>query len=114
RFRVEVAERPFRAAGADFPAGSWILPAHDGLLDALRQAAATQGLDFTGVASAPDVPRHAAEAARLGVWVPWADTDSIGWVRYGLDQRQGPYTYLRDEDIRAGRLRDRVDGVLYP
>jgi hypothetical protein len=113
RFPVDIAERPFRSAGADFPAGSWILPAQDGLADAVRQAAATFGLDFTAVAAVPDVPRHTAEAARLGVWVPWADTDSIGWVRYALDQRHVPYTYLRDEDIRAGRLRDRVDVVLY-
>src|SRR5438876_6389548 len=34
--------------------------------------------------------------------VPWADTDSIGWIRYILDQRKVPYVYLRDEDIRAG------------
>jgi hypothetical protein len=45
--------------------------------------------------------------------VPWADTDSIGWLRYSLDQRKVPYTYLRDEDIRAGGLRDRLDIVLY-
>ena len=38
---------------------------------------------------------------RLGVWVPWADTDTIGWVRYSLDQRHIPYSYVRDEDIRA-------------
>jgi len=45
--------------------------------------------------------------------VPWADTDSIGWIRYSLDQRKVPYIYLRDEDIRAGNLRDRVDVLLY-
>ena len=49
----------------------------------------------------------------LGVWVPWADTDSIGWLRYTLDRRRVPYTYLRDEDIRAGGLRERVDVILY-
>jgi len=43
-----------------------------------------------------------SEDAALGVWVPWADTDSIGWIRYILDQRKVPYVYLRDEDIRAG------------
>ena len=61
----------------------------------------------------PDVPHHAAKAPRLGVWVPWADTDSIGWVRYSLDQRKVPYVYLRDEDIRAGKLKGKVDVLLY-
>ena len=64
-------------------------------------AAKELGLDFAEVSSAPDVPQHAAKTPRLGLWVPWADTDSIGWIRYSLDQRKVPYTYLRDEDIRA-------------
>ncbi len=113
RFGIEIAERPFRAAGTDFPAGSWILPAQDGLEDVVRAAAAELGLAFTSVAASPDIARHPARAPRLGVWVPWADTDSIGWVRYALDQRAVPYTYVRDEDIRAGALRDRVDVLLY-
>jgi hypothetical protein len=45
--------------------------------------------------------------------VPWADTDSIGWIRYILDQRRVPYVYVRDEDIRAGNLRDHFDVLLY-
>jgi hypothetical protein len=61
----------------------------------------------------PGVPMHDAPVARLGLWVPWADTDSIGWVRYSLDQRHIPYTYVRDEDIRAGRLRGRFDVLIY-
>jgi hypothetical protein len=47
------------------------------------------------------------------VWVPWADTDSIGWVRFSLDQRKIPYTYVRDEDIRAGNLHKKFDVLLY-
>ena len=50
---------------------------------------------------------------RLGVWVPWADTDTIGWARYSLDQRHIPYIYVRDEDIRAGKLQDKYDVLLY-
>ena len=71
------------------------------------------GIDFQGAASAPDVQRHDAPAPRLGVFVPWADTDASGWVRYALDQRAIPYTYIRDEDVRAGGLRTRFDVILY-
>lgn len=112
-FGVEIAERAFNAGGADFPQGSWILSAQNGLGEAVHSLATDLGLDFTSVASAPDVPHHEAKPPRLGVWVPWADTDSIGWVRYSLDQRKIPYTYLRDEDIRAGNLRDRIDVLIY-
>jgi hypothetical protein len=112
-FDVEIAERAFHSSGTDYPAGSWVLTAQDKLAASLRDAAMRWGLDFASASAPPDVPRHAARAPRLGVWVPWADTDSIGWVRYALDQRRVPYAYIRDEDIRAGALRDRVDVLLY-
>ena len=79
----------------------------------MRAAATELGLDFTSAPAPPDVPRRDAPAPRLGVWVPWADTDSIGWIRYALDQRRVPYVYVRDEDVRAGRLRERLDVLLY-
>jgi hypothetical protein len=112
-FHLDIAERAFTLGGAAYPAGSWILPAQPGLADALRDASSHLALDFNSAPSAPDVPRHSAEAPRLGVWVPWADTDTIGWMRYSLDQRKIPYSYVRDEDIRAGNLHDKFDVLLY-
>jgi len=112
-FRIELAERSFSAGGGGFPAGSWILPAQSGLADAVHGVARELGLDFTSVTSEPDTPRHLDRAARIGLWVPWADPDSIGWIRYVLDQRKVPYTYLRDEDIRAGAWRNQIDVLLY-
>ncbi len=112
-FRIDVAERRFVEGGKTYPPGSWMLPQQAGLPEALRTLARQMGLNFVGVPSLPDVPSHAAPVPRLGVWVPWADTDSIGWVRYSLDQRKIPYTYVRDEDIRSGRLRGKIDVLLY-
>jgi hypothetical protein len=112
-FEIQIAERDFEEGGTKFPAGSWILAPQAGLSEAVQSTAAELGLDFTQVAAAPDVPHHQARAPRIGLWVPWADTDSIGWIRYSLDQRKVPYTYLRDEDIRAGHLRSRIDVLLY-
>ena len=112
-YEIEIAEKSFRVGERDFPAGSWILRSQDGLLPALRNTATELGLDFVSAARAPDVPRHKAKTPRIGVWVPWADTDSIGWIRYSLDQRKVPYTYIRDEDIRAGLLRDHIDVLVY-
>lgn len=112
-FDVQIAERGFTAGGTAYHAGSWIISPQAGSYEALRDVAKTLGLNFVATSAMPDVPHHAARAPRLGVWVPWADTDSIGWVRYSLDQRKVPYVYLRDEDIRAGKLKDKVDVLLY-
>jgi hypothetical protein len=112
-FDIHVAEREFEEGGAKFPAGSWILAPQPGLHEAIQSVAEELALDFTQVPTVPDVPYHHAKAPRIGLWVPWADTDSIGWIRYSLDQRKVPYTYLRDEDIRAGNLRSHIDVLLY-
>ncbi len=113
-FRVGVAERAFSIDGTQYPAGSWILAPQAGLASALRDTAAKLGLDFSSTARVPQVARHEAAVPRLGLWVPWADTDTAGWARYTLDQRHIPYGYVRDEDIRAGKLRDKYDVLLYP
>jgi hypothetical protein len=113
KFRIEIAERAFRIGDQEYSAGSWILPAQSGLGAAIQDVVARIALDFQSLATAPDVARHTAKAPRLGVWVPWADTDSIGWLRHTLDERNVPYAYLRDEDIRAGNLRGKYDVLLY-
>ena len=112
-FEIQIAEKAFDQDGTKFPAGSWILADQPGLHDALQSTAAELGLDFVEASTVPNVSHHVANAPRLGVWVPWADTDSIGWIRYALDQRKVPYTYIRDEDIRAGNLRSKIDVLLY-
>jgi hypothetical protein len=113
RFAVQIAEAAFDAGGRAYPAGSWLLPAQEGLAGALREVAAELALDFSSLAVLPDVPRHDAPLPRLGVYVPWADTDAMGWVRYTLDGQGVPYVYLRDEDVRAGSLRTRVDVLVH-
>jgi hypothetical protein len=113
RFKLEIAEQPFKVDGVDYPRGSWIFPGQPGLAAALQDAAARLGLEFQRVAATPAARAHAAPVPRLGIWVPWADTDSIGWERYSLDQRHIPYAYVRDEDIRKGNLRRQYDVLLY-
>jgi hypothetical protein len=112
-FGLRIADAPFTVGSRAYPVGSWILESRPGLDDAVERVAIDLGLDLSRVAVSPEVVSHDAPAPRIGVWVPWADTDSIGWLRYALDQRRVPYTYLRDEDIRAGDLHDRVDVIVY-
>ncbi len=112
-FRIDIAAQEFQSGGEEFPAGSWILPAQDGLHDALQDVADELALSFRNVRREPDVKRHASPLPRLAVWHTWEDTESVGWVRYALDQRNFPYDYIRDDDIRAGKLRDQYDIILF-
>jgi hypothetical protein len=112
-FRVEIAEKAFKSGDKDYPAGSWIMSDEKGLADALQRAAAELAVDFESAAAAPDVARHESKLPRLAVWHTWADTQSVGWIRYVLDREKVPYAYIRDEDVRAGRLREKYDVIVF-
>jgi len=114
-FRVEIAEKAFKSGDEEYPAGSWIVDgrAQKGLADALAKAAAELALDFESAPAAPDVPRHDARLPRIAVWHTWADTQAVGWIRLVLDRQKVPYAYIRDEDVRAGRLRERYDVIVF-
>jgi hypothetical protein len=49
----------------------------------------------------------------MALWHPWADTQMIGWLRLVFDRQGIPYTILRDDDIRAGSLKDRFDVIIH-
>ena len=91
--------------------GSW--RTRKGSADAVKRAAAELALDFESAAAVPDVARHESKLPRLAVWHTWADTEAVGWIRYVLDREKVPYVYIRDEDIRAGRLQERYDIILF-
>jgi len=112
-FRVEIAEKPFKAGDKDYPAGSWIIGDQKGLADALAKAAAELALDFDSAAAAPDVARHESKLPRIAVWHLWTDTQAVGWIRLVLDREKVPYAYIRDEDVRAGRLREKFDVIVF-
>lgn len=117
-FRVDIAEEAFSHGRLDYPPGSWIVtaagePSSAELGKTVTAVAEELALDFQSARTVPEVASHEALLPRLGLWVPWADTDMMGWVRLILDRQGVPYTYLRDEDLRAGALKDRVDVIVY-
>jgi len=112
-FKVEIAEKAFKIGDAEYPAGSWVIPAQDGLAAKLEAVAAELGLDFEGAASVPDVIRHESRLPRIALWHPWADTQMIGWIRLVFDRQGIQYSILRDDDIKVGALADRFDVIIH-
>ena len=112
-FKAGIAEKPFKVGEVEYPAGSWVLAAQEGLAAELGEVAAELGLDFESAKSLPDVSRHESQLPRIALWHPWADTQMVGWVRLVFDRQGLPYTILRDDDIRAGSLRDRFDVIIH-
>lgn len=111
-FNVLAAGAGFEADGERFPAGSWIIPAQDGVQDKLREAAGKAMIDVYALSALPDVEAHEMDLPRLALYHNWVSTQSDGWVRYTLDQYGVDYDYINDDDIRQGGLRDRYDVIL--
>jgi hypothetical protein len=114
RFRIEAAEKPFSSGGADYPAGSWVIPSQPNLRAALESVAADLGIDVQAADAAPQSPRHPLELPRLAVLQTWNDTQSGGWARMILDDEKVSYTLIMDDDVKRGALRERFDVILFP
>jgi hypothetical protein len=112
KFKIEIAERAFKVGDTEYPAGSWILPAQAGLGSALQNLD-THAHSISIRSRRADVATSCREGAAPWRVGPWADTDSIGWLRTHSTNATFPYSYVRDEDIRAGNLRAKYDVLLY-
>lgn len=94
-------------------------------------AALKDGREFAWITSGPDAgllwprPKGAAPAKepagvairalpRLGLYAPWSGSMDEGWTRWVLDHQKVPYASVRNERLRAGRLRDSFDVLLIP
>jgi hypothetical protein len=113
---LQVASQEIRAGNRTIPAGAWLIPVA-GVERAHVEALATRhGFDVVGVTDAQlrGVPRHEMRLPRIAMLHSWRNTQDDGWVRYNLDRMGVPYTYLPEDRLREGRLRERFDVVLFP
>jgi hypothetical protein len=120
--RHELRDVPFHAARERFEVpgagtwqpGTWLIPADSVARERIEAWAARFGLEVVGTGASLDVARHAQPFPRLAVLHSWRNTQDDGSVRYALDQMGVPYTYLPEDRLRDGALRERFDVILFP
>jgi len=52
--------------------------------------------------------------ARVGLYQSWTGNIDEGWTRWVLEQYESPYTTLHNSDIKAGKLREKLDVIVLP
>jgi hypothetical protein len=69
-----------------------------------------------GHAAAEDAPQAptSVRAPRVGLYQSWTANMDEGWTRWVLEQYEFSVTTLHNEDMRAGKLRDKFDVVILP
>ncbi|MBA4155906.1 MAG: hypothetical protein H0X65_00315 [Gemmatimonadetes bacterium] len=113
---VFAARDSIRAGGAAMGPGAWMIPAASLPRDRAQAWAVEHGLEVVGVSdrAVRGVERHAMQLPRVAVLHTWTRTQDDGWVRRTFDHFGIPFTYLAEDRVRQGGLRDRFDVILLP
>jgi hypothetical protein len=110
---VEAAAEPFKAAGHDYPRGTWLVRGIG--KDALDHAAAEAGVAVNAVAALPKMTTRPVARPRIALLHSWIDTQTEGWWRQRLDLLKIPYAYISTQDVAADSgLAARYDVILFP
>jgi hypothetical protein len=109
---VQVADKPFDAAGHHFAPGSVIISnAPD---DQLTAALHDLALDAVRLTAAPVVDAHAVQAPRIAFMHTWLATQTEGWWRYAFDAAQVPYDYINTQTVgKEDDLRSKYDVIIF-
>jgi len=101
------------ACGEELPPGAfYIAPGADTSI--LAAAVVGLGVGYSGLLEAPCCDEPVTQR-RVGMYQRyWTGNMDEGWTRFVLEQFEFPYETLMDDDIKAGKLIDRIDVLILP
>ncbi|MBS1787596.1 MAG: hypothetical protein JST85_07740 [Acidobacteria bacterium] len=113
--KMNAAEDTFKIGERSFNAGSFIIKAEGGDLDArLRQEVTALGLTANAVDELPKVAQHPLAVPRIALVHTWTNTQNEGWYRVEFDRLGIPYDYISDQVIgQVPNLRDKWDVIIW-
>ncbi len=96
-----------------FPAGAFVAAA--GSEELLAELAQDCGVTFYALEDTLEVEQGEVQRARIGMYQRyWGGNMDEGWTRLVLEQYGFPYQTVRDEEIKAGNLSERIDILVLP
>ena len=98
---VSRAAESFSTGGRSWPAGTFLIRAERGRVQAVARDA---GLQVTGAGQGPDVATVSMEAPRVGLYRSWDPSMDEGWTRWVFEQWDFQFETVRDADLRGGDL----------
>jgi hypothetical protein len=103
----------FNAEGRAWPAGTLVLRAPRGVLEAAARELGVEVVATTAAPTSAAVPVIRG-APRVGLYRPWTASMDEGWTRWALERLGVPYRTVTDSIVRAGRLPERFDVIILP
>jgi len=108
---VRWADEAFSIGGHAWPAGTYSVDLGRVSSSRLREIAETTGVHFT--AGSPRGSTTPLRLPRIALHQAWVASMDAGWITYIFDAFGIPYETVTNADIRAGRLRDRFDVMIF-
>jgi hypothetical protein len=112
--RIFRTTAPIAVHAATWPAGTFIVPADGTTRDRLAGAAGATAATLATLDAPPAGDARRLERPRVGLYGAWGGNMDEGWTRWLLEQFEFPFTILRDADLRAGQLAERMDVIVLP
>jgi hypothetical protein len=102
--------------GEAFEPGAWLIPAEAMSRERMEGWAREHGLLVVGVADdvVRGLDRHRQVLPRIALLHTWRNTQDDGSIRYALDTRGVPYSYLPEDRLAGRTLRDDFDVIILP
>jgi hypothetical protein len=110
---VHWATGPFTADGQAFEAGTAVIEAGGAAAGSIEGLASDFGLDFTRLASRPDIALEELRTPRIAMYKSWMPNMDEGWTRWVLEQYGFPVDTLHDADLQTVDLSG-YDAVILP
>ena len=96
-----------------FPAGAFVAAAES--KDLLTEIAQDCGVTFYPLEEGVETGQREVRRGRIGMYQRyWGGNMDEGWTRLVLEQFGFPYQTLKDEEIKAGNLDQRIDILILP
>ncbi|MFC1563465.1 M14 family zinc carboxypeptidase [candidate division KSB1 bacterium] len=99
-------------SGKSFEKGAFIVDSRSIGAGVLRNIASETGISMYG--GSTRVESTELKPLRLALYQSWSSSMDMGWITYVFDQFDFPYHLLTDAEVKAGKLKERFDVILFP
>jgi hypothetical protein len=108
---VQWASQPFALGGRQYGAGAYVVQTGRVSGTRLREIASNTGVQFR--AGNARGPTTTLRMPRIGLHQSWVASMDAGWITYLFDSYGIAYESLTNAEIRAGRLNERFDVIVF-
>jgi len=108
------AQESFTAAGKNYPAGTFIVPAAAAPRSLLDSAAKDLSIDIGATPLQVTAKTYRLKAPKTALYKSWVASMDEGWTRWMFDNYEVPYTTIHDAEVKAGDLGKNFDVIVIP